>query len=162
MNLYLDASAIVKRFVVEVGSVEIGQVVAEARLVGTALISRAEVAAAMARAVRMQALKPKAAAHLLEAFRDHWANLVRLPVTEGVVTRADALAWEYGLRGYDAVHLAAALTWQEALGLPVVLATFDQALWETAGRVGLVAYPDDLRALLGRPRRRRARTAARG
>ena len=156
MNLYLDASAIVKRFVVEAGSAEVGQVVAGARLAGTALISRAEVAAALARAVRMQALKAKAAAQLLQAFRDHWANLVRLPITEAVVTRADALAWEHGLRGYDAVHLAAALTWQEALGLPVVLATFDQQLWETAGQVGLVAYPEDLRALLSRPRRRRA------
>ena len=144
MNLYLDASAIVKRFVVEMGSAEVGQVIAQARWVGTALISRAEVAAALGRAVRMRVLKPKPAALLLQSLRDHWASLVRLPITEAIVIRADALAWEHCLRGYDAVHLAAALTWQEALGEIVTLATFDRQLWTVAGQVGLESYPPDL------------------
>jgi predicted nucleic acid-binding protein len=52
------------------------------------------------------------------------------------VERAEALAWEHGLRGYDAVHLASALTWQESVGEQIVLATFDQQLWEAASERG--------------------------
>ncbi|MBI4477335.1 MAG: hypothetical protein HY654_09195 [Acidobacteria bacterium] len=50
---------------------------------------------------------------------------MRVPVTEALVERAEALAWEHGLRGYDAVQLASALTWQESVGEEIVLATFD-------------------------------------
>ena len=58
--------------------------------------------------------------------------------------RAGNLAWEHNLRGYDAVHLAAALSWGEALNAPVTLATFDRQLWQAAKMQGLRAYPDDL------------------
>lgn len=144
MILYLDSSALVKRFVREDGSAAVGQAVDHAEMVGTVLLSRAEVAAALGRAVRVRVLPPKAAARSLATFRKHWTDLVRLPVTEATIARADALAWEYGLHGYDAVHLAAALLWQEGLGVPLVLATFDRRLWETAGQVGLAAYPESL------------------
>jgi len=52
--------------------------------------------------------------------------------------------WEHGLRGYDAVQLASALSWQESVGEQIVLATFDQQLWEAAKRTGLKAWPDQL------------------
>ena len=57
---------------------------------------------------------------------------------------ADTLAWDYGLRGYDAVHLASALTWQEALGEPVLLATFDKQLWSAAPKAGVAIWPETL------------------
>ena len=61
----------------------------------------------------------------------------------------DSLAWLHGLRGYDAVHLAAAMTWQDAFGMPVTLATFDRLLWKVAGQDGIgLVYPSDLPALL--------------
>jgi uncharacterized protein len=65
-------------------------------------------------------------------------------VTEALVTRAEALAWEHALRGYDAVQLASAVSWQESLGTDVVLATFDTHLWKAAQRAGLHAWPTDL------------------
>jgi hypothetical protein len=67
---------------------------------------------------------------------------------EMVVTRADGLAWELGLRGYDAVHLASALLWQEGLGEPVAMAAFDLKPWEAAKERGLVPFPDDLPEVL--------------
>ena len=67
-----------------------------------------------------------------------------MPVTEALVERAAALAWEHGLRGYDAVQLASGLTWQESVGEEVVLATFDQQLWDAAKRTGLKVWPDDI------------------
>jgi predicted nucleic acid-binding protein len=123
-------------------------VISRADVIGTALISRAEVAAVLAKAVRTDALTWQEAWACLQVFREEWPNLIRVQVTEMVVTRADALAWEHGLRGYDAVHLAAASLWQDAMGEQVTFSTFDRRLWETARGVGLALHPADLPALL--------------
>jgi predicted nucleic acid-binding protein len=148
MILYLDASALVKRYVAELGSTEMNEAITEADVVGTTIVSRAEVAATLAKSVRMRLLSLEDASASLRAFRNEWLDLVRVQVTEMVVTRADALAWEYHLRGYDAVQLAAASIWQEAMGALVTMATFDQQLWQAAKRVGLVPYPPNLETLL--------------
>jgi len=149
MILYLDASALVKRYVAEPGSVEVQRMIGEANIVGTAIITRAEVAAALSKAVRMAALTPKEAQEGLKLFRSEWPDMVRVRVTEMVVAQADLFAWEYGLRGYDAVHLAAASLWQGALGGGrVMFLTFDRKLWAAAQSAGLVPAPTDLPALL--------------
>lgn len=148
MILYLDASALVKRYVAEAGSLEVGAAISQAALTGTALISRAEVAAAFGKAVRVGALTQEESLAALQVFRNDWVDLVRIQVTEMVIARADVLAWDHGLRGYDAVQLASALAWQDALGEAVTLTTFDKHLWTVAGSVGLAAYPADLPAML--------------
>lgn len=148
MILYLDASALVKRYVAEMGSLEMSKAIAEAEIIGTVLISRAEVGAALAKAARAGRLTHEGALTSLQAFRQEWRDLVRVQVTEMLVDRADILAWEYGVRGYDAVQLAAATLWQDAIGEVVTMATFDQQLWSAAGRMGLEPYPIDLPTLL--------------
>ena len=148
MILYLDASALVKRYVSEFGSDIVNEAIREADLVGTALISRAEVAAAFAKAVRMDALRREEGMKCLHAFRKDWHDLIRVQVTEIALARADTLAWEHHLRGYDAAHLAAAALWQETMGEQVTMATFDQTLWNAAEKIGLVVFPADLPALL--------------
>lgn len=144
MILYLDASALVKLYVVERGSVALAQIVTRADTTGTALISRAEVAAALAKAVRVHALEPEEAVAALQAARARWPDLFCLQLTEAVAARADTLAWEYGLRGYDSVHLATALSWQETLGEQVTLATYDHELWRAGKQAGMALWPKDI------------------
>lgn len=148
MILYLDASALVKRYVAEPGSTEVSAAISGTDVTGTALISRAEIAAALAKAVRVNALTAEEAAACLQVFRKEWSALVRIQVTDIVVGRADSLAWDHGLRGYDAVHLAAASVWQDALGEQVTLATFDRHLWIAAESIGLEPYPTNLPTML--------------
>jgi predicted nucleic acid-binding protein len=148
MILYLDASALVKRYVAELGSAEVSAAISRAQVTGTSLLSRAEVEAALARAVRVHALTQEEALASLQVFRNEWPDLMRVQVTEMVVARAGAFAWDHGLRGYDAVHLAAASGWQDALGERVTLATLNKDLWTVAESVGLEAYPADLPAML--------------
>lgn len=148
MILYLDASALVKRYVTEPGSIEVAETIAKAEMTGTVIISRAEVVAALAKAVRVGVLSSDNASISLQHFRNEWLDLVRVQITEMVVSRADTLAWKHGLRGYDAVHLAAALVWQEAMGTPVTMATFDRQLWAAAKQEGLSPYPVNLITLL--------------
>jgi predicted nucleic acid-binding protein len=143
MIVYLDTSALVKHYVQESGSEEVERVIGEARLVGTAAITRVEMAAALAKAVRMHLLSRDEAAEALSAFEAEWESLVRLQLHELLLARAASLAWERGLRGYDAVHMASALFWRDMVGEPVVLATYDRELWEEAVRSGLKVFPED-------------------
>ena len=53
MILYLDSSAIVKRYVAEHASGDVVSLMAASEANATSLVSRAEVAAALARAVRL-------------------------------------------------------------------------------------------------------------
>jgi predicted nucleic acid-binding protein len=144
MILYLDASALVKRYIVEPGSQEVIALTASAAAVATSLVSRAEVAAAFARAVRLGVLDDRDGRRAQRRFAREWPDLVRIPVTEALVARAETVAWDHDLRGYDAVQLAAALAWQDSIGQEVALATFDRQLWEVTPRAGLRAWPEKL------------------
>lgn len=144
MILYLDSSALVRKYVAEPGSRAVVQAIAEAQVAGTVVIARAEVAAAFAKAVRVGTLAQAEAETCLDRFRQEWPAMARIRVTEATAARADQFAWRYHLRGYDAVHLAAATLWQDALGEAVTLATFDLKLWQAAAQAGLLPYPLDL------------------
>ncbi|NOZ27568.1 MAG: type II toxin-antitoxin system VapC family toxin [Chloroflexi bacterium] len=108
MILYLDASALVKRYVAEPGSPEVSEVISTIAVAGTALITRAEGGAALAKGVRLGALSREEAMAALHTFWGEWSDLVRIQITEAVAARAEMLAWEHSLRGYNAIHLAAA------------------------------------------------------
>jgi uncharacterized protein len=139
---YLDASALVKRYVVERGSRETIALTVESELIATSIVTRAEVAAAFAKAARTGLITEQRARSAQRSFAGDWPDLVRVPVMEALVERAETLAWDHRLRGYDAVQLASALTWQESVGTEVVLATFDQQLWEAAPKAGIKAWPE--------------------
>ena len=150
MIVYLDASALVKKYIEEIGSQHVDQLLDYANVIGTSLISRAEVSAAMARTVRTGAVSQQEASAALDIFRTEWADLARLEITETTVARADELAWQHGLRGYDAVHLATALVWQETILESITLATFDRQLWQSGQAAGLGAWPADLAPFTGK------------
>ena len=141
MIVYADASALVKRYVFEQGSEAVEGLLREADHAGTSIISRAEVSAAIGRAARAGGLVEQEAAAAVRLFRSDWPHLVRIRVDETTVARADLLAWTHELRGYDAVHLACALSWAEAVGEDVLLATYDRELWEAAAAEGLLPWP---------------------
>lgn len=144
MILYLDSSALAKRYLSEEGSTEVERLVVEAELIGTSIITRVEIAAALARARRQQLLDAATAAQLRASFAAHWGSLLRLGLIESTVERADSLAWDQNLRDYDAVHLATAMLWHELIAEPPLLATYDRELWRAAQAVGLEAWPPDL------------------
>jgi predicted nucleic acid-binding protein len=143
--VYLDASALVKRYVTERGSRETGELSAKADVVATSLVSRAEVAAALAKAVRLGIVEPDNGRRAQRAFASQWPDIAKVPVTEALISRSEALAWDFGLRGYDAVQLASALTWQEAVGAEITLATFDRQLWDAGKKAGIRIWPETLK-----------------
>jgi predicted nucleic acid-binding protein len=141
MIIYLDSSALVKKYVRETGSPEVVALIARADMTGTSLIARAEVAATISKLIRMGSLYKDEALKTLKIFRQEWSELQRLQISETLIARADSLAWDHGLRGYDAVHLASAISWQEHIGESITLATFDRQLWDAGQAIGLLVWP---------------------
>ncbi len=143
MIVYADTSALVKLFVVEEHSEATRDMLLQARMMGTGLLARAELGAALARGARRGLLSDAEAMEARRQIEMVWPTWIRIGVDEELILQAEALAWEYHLRGYDAVHLASALIWQEHIEHPVVLATFDRELWEATQRVDLAVWPEE-------------------
>jgi predicted nucleic acid-binding protein len=72
----------------------VNRLLADASVIGTAGISRAEVSSALAKAARMRVLSREEAASALQAFNAEWESLIRLQLTETLISRAATLAWE--------------------------------------------------------------------
>ncbi len=142
MILYADTSALVKYYIQEEDSAAVLGWMLAADSIGMNVITRAEMAAVFARIHRTSVQLRPIGESLSSKFTADWSGYMRLRVDEKTVERAEAYAWQYGLRGYDAVHLASAVLWREALGEPVTLATYDRQLWDAAGQVGLAVLPE--------------------
>ena len=89
MIVYLDASVLVKRHVTEPGSAAVNAFRADAAALGTSVITRAEVAAALGTAARMRAVPETDAAAVLEATFD--GQLWNAAAGSGFVTWPDTI-----------------------------------------------------------------------
>jgi predicted nucleic acid-binding protein len=144
MILYLDTSALVKRFVLEKGSTDVNKLISIADLVGSSLITQVEMAAALGKAARMHWIDQIAAETAYRDFINQWQYFTRLLISQVLIERAAQLSLEFGLRGYDATHLASTLFWQDSLDMEILLATYDKELWTVAQMIGLSVWPDSL------------------
>jgi predicted nucleic acid-binding protein len=142
MIVYADTSALVKLFVREENSDATREMLQEADMLGTGLLTRAELGSALARGAQHGYLFSEEALEAKSRLETVWGSWVHIALDEALVYRAEQMAWKYGLRGYDAVHLAAAQVWHEQIGHPIVLATFDRELWKAAEQAGLKAWPE--------------------
>jgi predicted nucleic acid-binding protein len=117
-NYYLDASALVKRYVDEVGSDWLRQLVDPARdtAMFTSQMTIIEVISALARRMREGSLTHQAFATSRDAF---WGDCFReysiIPPSQSLVELACVLLEGHQLRAYDATHLATALSVQQYL-----------------------------------------------
>jgi hypothetical protein len=115
---YLDASALVKQYVDEIGSKWLREVVDRAQnpLLFTSRMTIIEVVSAFARRVREDSLTLADFATARDAFRSDCLNEYQImPPDIAIVDLACQLLERHPLRAYDATHLATALSAQEFL-----------------------------------------------
>jgi len=108
--LIFDASAIVKRYLNEIGSGWVRGLAypAAAQEIFLTRITRVEITAAVTRRGRGGLLPASAVPALLAQFGHNAAHQYTiLEITPALLTEAERLAETYGLRAYDAVQLAA-------------------------------------------------------
>ena len=110
---YVDTSALVKRYVAEVGSAWVRRMVARPvhQVLYTAALTEVEVRSALQRLVREGRLDAAQAQRLTQRVAQHFTRRYQLiRITRTVVAAAGMLVEGYPLRAYDAVQLACALT----------------------------------------------------
>jgi predicted nucleic acid-binding protein len=139
--LYLDTSALVKLIVPEDGSPDTIAWFAAAELTATSVITYAEACSALGQNDRRRKSRTPRLGQWLTGLDQHWRDVMKVPVAERV---AGELALTHGLRGMDALQLAAAVTLRGELRTraagrrvqEVVVAAFDRRLLDAAGREG--------------------------
>lgn len=105
MILYLDTSSLVKLYVEEAHSESVRQWVTESELVATCRVAYPETLSALTRRCRNGDLSRRDFDLLVQCFTDEWGSYAALDFDE---LEAGRLLTVHGLRGFDAVHLAAA------------------------------------------------------
>ena len=118
-----------------------GKAFTNADLVGTAMITPPEMASAFSMAIRRNIITEDEGASAWNMFQKDWDAFFVVDLNQALIGQASTLVWKYGLRGYDSVHLASLLVWQDALGENISLATYDVKLWEAAKRIGIDLIP---------------------
>jgi uncharacterized protein len=129
LKLYLDSSALVKRYVAEDGSDAVRAAMAEARQLASCRLGFVETV----RAVGLRS------GHLgARRVRDDWGAFAVIEIDRDVAEHAAEVALAEGLRAGDAVHLAAALA---ASAENLIFATWDTRLHRAAQARGLRTLP---------------------
>ncbi len=137
MITYFDTSTLIKLLVEEDGSTQAELLWQTADSLASVRLVVVEARAALAAAHRARRLSADQLTAAKVALADFIDDLHLVEVSEELVEGAARLAEDEALRGYDAVHLAAAL-----LVGATVLTSADLALCEAASRRGLhVANP---------------------
>ena len=128
MLIYADTSALVKLYVAEVGSSWLQNLcdATSGNIVATATITRAEAAAAFASKLRQGNLLQSEYQTILNILdHDFIHDYTLVSINDTVVDRAVALTQRQKLRGYDAIQLAAGLSFNDYLvGAGLVPLTF--------------------------------------
>ena len=131
--IYLDTSALIKRFVNEKGSPLVQSLVQQPEGVATAKIAYAEIFAGLARKLREGYLSKPLHALACRQFERDWQSYLRVELQDDILFLARDLIQRHPLRGFDAVHLASALSLKNALGEEVTFAAADGRLLRAAG-----------------------------
>lgn len=132
MTLYLDSSALVKRYVKEVGSDSIVEAMGRASSYKMCRIGFVETVRAVARGGESGDV---------EKVRGDWTRVDVIEVDRALTEHAARLAIHHRLRTLDALHLAAALALADE---DPMFATWDLDLHRAAREQGLRTLPAEL------------------
>ena len=141
MILYLDTSALVKRYFQEPYSEEVVSKWQAATEIVTSAVAYAETMASIYRKKREANLKGTLFRSIVESFHSDWKSFIRVEVTEDLNEYIHKIVSAHPLRGFDAIHLASARVVQEKLAEDFVFACFDTSLACAARSEGLNTFP---------------------
>ena len=135
--IYADSSVIVKRYYQEPGSQRVREDWARSERIFTSRVAYAEVHAALGRKRRDRGISAAQFRRLADAFESEWHAYDHVLVDGATATHVRRLVLQHALRGFDAIHLSAALWLQEEIGEPVEFWVSDERLANVAAKEGL-------------------------
>ena len=108
MITYVDTSTLIKLLIDEAGTTEAGLIWDEPDVLVSVRIAHVEARAALAAARRQGRIIDEVFNNAVDGLEVLWSQLSVVEIDEELMRLAGDLATTHGLRGYDAIHLAAA------------------------------------------------------
>lgn len=141
MILYLDTSSLVKLYLEEKHSESVRRWTSNASVIATSCVAYPEAMAAFARRFREQDIDKKGFLKICTAIKKEWPEYAVVEIDEII---AGELAVKHGLRGFDSIHLEAALaTLAGANDVFVAFSSFDSRLNAAAASEGFQIFNAD-------------------
>lgn len=119
----------------------VAQAVRESSRIATSTVAYAEARSAFARLRREGILSEEEHRRVVVALDERWPSYDRLAASDNIARLAGALAEQYALRGFDALHLASAVLTHSSRGNAKFL-SFDNDLTRAAGQMIPVYEPE--------------------
>ena len=113
--MFLDSSAMAKRYIDEPGSDVVQSLCSQATEVGISVICLAEVVSALCRLIRETKLVYSQYILLKEALVSDSENSEICDITSSVISVTTAVLEKTSCRAMDAIHIASAIQWQADL-----------------------------------------------
>lgn len=135
--IYLDSSALIKKYVVEKGTPEIRRFFSSGEVLWTSKVSQAEVWSAFARRRRGGDLTATQYRTIAKSFERDWRAFAVVELSDEVMAMIRKLVERYPLRAFDAIQLASAIWAKRNLGEPVVFVGADASLLKAAEATAL-------------------------
>ncbi len=140
MILYLDTSALVKRYFAESFSQQVIDKWNESEVIVTSSVAYAETMSTIYRKQKDENLDDEVVQDIVGLFQTDWTSFIRVDVADHLNALIDRLVHAYFLRGFDTVHLASALLVHDRLSHHFFFACFDQRLNQAARIEGLATF----------------------
>lgn len=141
MILFMDTSALLKRYFKEPGSTEVLSKWKEADGIVISSVAYAEAIASIYRKNREVSIGAEKLTSVLNSFQKDWKSFIRVEVNDDLNGVIDRIVTSHPLRGFDAIHLASALITHEMLSEDFLFACFDRKLLQAAQMEGLDTLP---------------------
>jgi predicted nucleic acid-binding protein len=141
MILYVDTSALVKKYFEESYSAEVISAWKSALAISTSAVAYAELVAAVYRKGREARVKKSLIQTIMNVFQEDWSSLVIVEVDNRLNEMIHKIIVNHHLRGFDAIHLASALAVASAISDDFLFACYDEGLRRAAQAEGLNTMP---------------------
>jgi predicted nucleic acid-binding protein len=137
MILYLDTSALVKRYFDEKHSSEVISAWKSSLGIATSAVAYAELLAAVYRKASLVRVDQAQVENVVALFLEDWSSFIIVEVDNRLNETIHKVIASYALRGFDAIHLASALVIGSAVSDEFFFACYDERLNHAARSEGL-------------------------
>lgn len=138
--LYLDSSVFVKRYLREAGSESLQQRLSANPTLCASAIGYAEIHATLARKLVRKEMGRQEFLQLRNRFELDWLEVQEIAVDRETLNPVATLVENFGLRGMDAIHLAAAVWMWRKTDEKLEFVTSDEDMLLAADSLGLTAW----------------------
>jgi predicted nucleic acid-binding protein len=137
LRIFLDTSALAKRYVQEPGSGEVAELLAAITSeIFISTLAFVEFASAMGRKMRNKEIAEAEVGEAIKELEKDWYEVfTKIPLEDMLAETAAAIALEHSLKGADAVHLASAQVTSAEL-----FVASDNRLIRVAKKMGINSY----------------------